>query len=89
MVDYSDKKRTLKKLLGETVELLQFVVQVVLEDLDHDWNWYSPAVLVLWAVDVQQMLEYLSLEEQVVMEASEEPVMLMASSHLKMVQSEL
>ena len=47
VVDYSDKKRTLKKLLGETVELLQFVVQVVLEDLDHDWNWYSPAVLVL------------------------------------------
>ena len=35
------------------------------------------------------MQEYLGLEEQVVMEASEEPVMSMASSHLMMkVQSE-
>ena len=35
-------------------------------------------------VMVQQMLEYLGLEVQVVMAASEEPVVLMASSHLKM-----
>ena len=62
---------------------------MVLEVLDCDWNWYSPAVLVLSAVNVQQMLEYLSLEEQVVMEASEEPVMMMASSHLMMIQSEV
>ena len=38
---------------------------------------------------VQQMLEYLSLEEQVVMEASDEPVMMMASSHSMMIQSEV
>ena len=37
---------------------------------------------------VLQMLEYLSLEEQVVMAASEEPVMSMASSHSSKVQSE-
>ena len=35
------------------------------------------------------MQKYLGLEEQVVMEASEEPVMSMASSHLMMIQSEV
>ena len=39
VVEYSDKKWSLEKLLDETVVLWQFVVLVVLEVLDHDWNW--------------------------------------------------
>ena len=46
MVEYSDMKLPLEKLVDENLELSKFVVQVVLEVLDCDWNWYWPAILV-------------------------------------------
>ena len=81
MVEHLDKKKSLEKLLDEKVELWKSAVSEVPEGLDDDWNLKLPADLRPWEPEVRKVLEFPSLEEQVATAASEEPVVLVASSH--------
>ena len=81
VVEHLDRNLVLKKLLDEKLELLKSVVLEVLEDLDCDWSWLLTAVLEPWVPEVRKVEEFPGLEEQVATAASEEPVVLVASSH--------